>query len=828
MVIASAMLSMCSGHLLAANNLTEGSVGVTDTDEPAEFESEFLSLPDDKAKNSVNLKWFSRRGGMMPGRYRVQVKINEQIVANDETLTFRSYPEQPGRLYACLNAQKLDSWGVVVGSDSYKKNGKAEQDTGCPIGGITALVPWAAESFDFNNQILNLTVPQASLSQRARLRTQPSTWDYGMPAILMNYSYSGSQTRQGRSDFLGLNGQLNLLGWRLRSGLNLSRASQGAAVLNTQDIYAVHDYAQLGGGQFSVGKLSSGGVTGESVPFTGVMIASDEGMRQTESKGYRPAITGIADSPATVTVYQYGKAIYQKNVPAGPFSLSDFNHSGSGDVDVEVREADGRVRRFTMSDTPAINLMRRGEIAYSIAAGKMETYIRQAISPAFIQGSVSAGVGDNRSVQAGTLLSPNYQSVTIGSSVYSPLLGAFSLNTSASVMQAKKPGISYKFNWARNIGSLGISFSTAQYLLRSFYSYSEAQNRSRYEEGTESQGLRASYQLSVSLPAGSVGSFSLSGNRTEYDGQGGNIHSLVASWNRTFYDIGLSVSASYGHARNGKKDSQLYLMVSLPIGKWLGGGASRINYNASRSNGRIRHMSGYTDSAGNMSWGVSQDLSNTQNRALNLGYTGSLVSVGAGYSTGYDSESLSYNLNGGMVLHPGGVTLSPTLSMESANALVEIPGAPGVNVGTGSTDWWGRTVVGLTPYERNQVNVDMSDLPGNIDLDKTSKNIIPARGALVPLRFAALKGYRVLFTLNREKNAPVPFGAMVTLRSKDESMPISGIVGEDGQVYISGLPEKGHLTVQWGEEKSRQCEAYYALPSKSESTQLQQIKTVCS
>ncbi|MFP3339091.1 fimbria/pilus outer membrane usher protein, partial [Micrococcus sp. SIMBA_131] len=106
---------------------------------------------------------------------------------------------------------------------------------------------------------------------------------------------------------------------------------------------------------------------------------------------------------------------------------------------------------------------------------RMNTYDRQSISPAFLPGSIGTGLGDNRSVQAGTLLSPDYQSVTVGSTVYSPLLGAFSLNTSASVMQAKKPGVSYTFSWARNIGSLGLSFSTAQYLLRSFYSFSEAQ-----------------------------------------------------------------------------------------------------------------------------------------------------------------------------------------------------------------------------------------------------------------------------------------------------------------------------------------------------------------
>lgn len=826
--IASIMAALCSGYVQAEENAQERTPQGANVDAPAEFESEFLSLPDGQAKNSVNLEWFSRRGGMMPGKYRVQVKINEKVVADDEAIEFRSYPEQPGKLYACLSAEKISDWGIIVtGTDDRPREGDIEQNAPCPIGGLTALVPWSSENFDFNHQELQLTVPQASLSQRARLRTPPSAWDYGMPALLTNYSYSGTQTRQGRSDFLGLNGQLNLLGWRVRSGLNWSQASSGTGAINTQDVYAMHDYALLGGGQLSLGKLTSGGVVGDSVPFVGMMMASDEGMRGAESMASRPAITGIADSPATVTVYQYGKVIYQKNVPAGPFSLSDFNRSGSGDVDVEVREADGRTRRFIMADAPAIRLIPQGEVAYSLAAGRMTTETRQTIAPEFIQGSFARGFAGNTSLQAGALLSPAYQSVTIGSSAYSPLMGAFSLNTSASVMQTRQPGVSYQLSWARNIGTLGVSFSAARYLLRSFYSFSEAQTFDNHENGWHSAGTRASYQVSMSLPAGKIGAFSLSGNRTEYDGRAGSVQNLVASWNNTFHDIGLSLSASYGDGGRGKKDSRLFLTLSLPIGKWLGGYQTRGTYTASRNNGRISQMAGLTGSAGDLSWGVSQDLTDTQSRGLSLGYSTSLASLGMGYSTGYGSESLSWNMNGGMLLHPHGVTLARTLSMESANALVEIPGASGVGVGNGKTDWWGRTVLGLTPYDRNQVSVDMSDLPGNMELARNSKNVVPARGAVLPVRFSAISGYRVLFTLNREGKDAIPFGAMATLNNSDDTMPVSGIVGDDGQVYMSGLPEQGQLTVKWGEGQDGHCEVVWQLPPKSDVTQLHQMTTVC-
>ncbi|MDK1711704.1 FimD/PapC N-terminal domain-containing protein, partial [Serratia marcescens] len=175
------------------------------SDQALAFDSDLLNLGDGVLGPHVDLSYFAHKGGMQPGRYVVQVKVNGKMVDDGRRVNFRSFPDQPGKLYACVTAAQLAQWWGIIVTRSRKvtvnghsssggpgETGNADNDT-CPVGGVAALVPYAKEVFDFNAQLLSLTVPQASLGPASRLRTPPQMWNEGMPAILMNYNYSGSQ-----------------------------------------------------------------------------------------------------------------------------------------------------------------------------------------------------------------------------------------------------------------------------------------------------------------------------------------------------------------------------------------------------------------------------------------------------------------------------------------------------------------------------------------------------------------------------------------------------------------------------------------------------------
>ncbi|MBU9839245.1 fimbrial biogenesis outer membrane usher protein [Rahnella aceris] len=841
------------------------------------FDSDFLSMSGGSAKSHVDLSYFTHRGGMMPGIYQVQVKVNDRVVEDVRSITFRSWPDSPGKLYACVNPGMLAEWGVKSSGKAMKSvdgaaAGKGSQESGvkagatdCPVGGVTALVQWSTEAFDFNKKLLQLTVPQAALGPASMMRTSPNRWDEGIPALLMNYNYNGNrqsqsgngQNGQSGSDYLGLDGQLNLLGWRVRSGLNWQSTQGGDQSWSAQDVYVQHDYAMLRGGQFSAGRLTSDGSVVDSVQFVGMKMESDSGMLNPEFTSYRPAITGIANTPATVTVRQYGKLIYQQNVPQGPFSLADFNRNGNGDVEVEIREADGSVRRFTMSSAVTPALMTKGALGYSVSTGKYRDG-NNYLSPEFVQGNLSFGLGSNTSLLAGTLLSRDYQAVSAGGGVYSGLLGAFALTGTLSLARLSAlpresghlGGASGQFSWSRNIGEVALGFATTRYASRNYRSFSDMQQADPSDVHSSS-GQRATYQITLSRSLGAFGSLSLSGNQTEYWGGQPTQRGYTLGYNTSVHDIGMSVSAGYNTYSGGgggnssssfgraeKNDKNIAVNISLPLGKWLGGGGGvRGNYMYSRYGDRATQQAGVSGSVlnGRGNYSVSQGWGDSQNRNASMGYSSKYANFNGGYSTYGENQSWSYGMSGAVLVHPHGVTLAKQLSLDGATALIEMPGIGGVRVNGVETDWRGYAVVsGVTPYDLNKMNVDVSNLPGNVELDRSSKNMVPSRGAVVRVRFSGSLGYRVLFELSRAAGGSIPFGAVVALKGatmKDspdiQDTQHTGIVGDNGQAYLSGLPEKGTLLVSWSDGKDGRCSADYQLQPGTDVERLTQITATC-
>ncbi|MGN9541013.1 FimD/PapC C-terminal domain-containing protein [Escherichia coli] len=57
-------------------------------------------------------------------------------------------------------------------------------------------------------------------------------------------------------------------------------------------------------------------------------------------------------------------------------------------------------------------------------------------------------------------------------------------------------------------------------------------------------------------------------------------------------------------------------------------------------------------------------------------------------------------------------------------------------------------------------------------------------------------------------NKSVPFGAIVTHGENKNG----SIVAENGQVYLTGLPQSGKLQVSWGNNKNSNCIVDYKLP----------------
>lgn len=139
------------------------------------------------------------------------------------------------------------------------------------------------------------------------------------------------------------------------------------------------------------------------------------------------------------------------------------------------------------------------------------------------------------------------------------------------------------------------------------------------------------------------------------------------------------------------------------------------------------------------------------------------------------------------------------------------------------TDWRGYAILPFaTEYRENRVALNANSLADNVELNETVVTVIPTHGAIARATFNAQIGGKVLMTL-KYGNKSVPFGAIVTHGENKNG----SIVAENGQVYLTGLPQSGQLQVSWGKDKNSNCIVEYKLPEVSPGTLLNQQTAIC-
>lgn len=691
--------------------------------------------------------------------------------------------------------------------------------------------------------------------------------DYNFSA---SQTRSGSNNNGGAgSYFLSLNNGINLGSWRLRNfstwtyntptrntdSLNTS-SSRDSQQWNAINTYAERPISQIKG-LLTVGDGYTPSEVFDSVQFRGAQIASDDDMYSDQQRDFAPVIRGVANSNARVTVTQNGNVIYQTTVAPGTFEISDLNSSSlSGDLYVTVREEDGTTHGFAQGFSSVAVMQREGQMRYGLTAGQYRSSGQNSLTPRFAQGTLIYGLPLGLTLYGGGLFSDDYQALSLGSGIGLGMLGAMSADVTQSHAtidnDRRSSGESYRLRYSKGIPEIGTTVTLAayRYSTEGYYSFHDASELSSNAktintytpDGVWSTPVingrsRQSLDLSLTQRLGDVGSLSLNASRKTYWDLDNDQRTVSLNYNVTVsqvsYSLGYMLSAYPGTDR--QNDRQISFNVQLPLQDWLMGRewphSLWANYGVTRDgSGRTGQSVGLGGTAledNRLSWGASQTLasggsengvSNSNNGAVNAAYSGGRGKVSGGYSYGRDQQQLSYGVQGGIVATRYGVTLSQSLG--DTMALIRAPGAADVRVenSTGArTDWWGYTVMtNLQPYRRNKVNLDPLSAGPDVTLGINSQTVTPLRGAVVLANFSTAVGRQLLITLTRA-GKPLPFGTTVTLvkdASVVEDNALSqrmGIVGDAGQVYMSGMPDSGELDVIWAEGSDGQCRVPYRL-----------------
>lgn len=851
-----------------------------------------LSSPASRAENYFNPAFLSGDGsavadlsrfegdGQAPGTYRVDVYVNDTFLATRDVV-FNAAEKKAGSaasngddtgLTPCLTVKSLDDMGVNVAAFPALKDLAPETCTD-----VSQVIPSASTLFNFEQLRLDISIPQAAMNTQARGYIPPEQWDEGINALLLNYNFTGSDSHDrssvtGGTDhnyFLGLNGGLNIGPWRLRdySTWNYNRTPQGT----TRDWQHVSTYVERAvksvKGELTAGDTYTPSDVFDSVGIRGVQLASDDNMLPDSQRGFAPTVRGIARSNAQVTIRQNGYTIYQSYVSPGAFEITDlFPTSSSGDLTVEVKEADGSVNSYVVPYSAVPVLQREGRVKYAVSAGKYHSNSDQQDDVDLAQGTLIWGLPHGVTAYGGTQWSDNYLALALGLGVNMGDYGALSMDVTQARSEladdSTHHGQSLRFLYAKSLNNYGTNIQLLgyRYSTKGFYTLEDTTYRHMDGYSVDTQdgeehvepelsdyynlyyNKRGKAQVNISQQLGDQGAAFVTASRQSYWNTDETESLLQVGYNGNLKGISYSLSYNYSKSPGLDEADQIFAFsMSIPLSQWLSssGDSTQPSHNAyatystsTDTHGNMTQNAGISGtllSDNNLNYNVQQGYQNHGNGAsgnASLEYDGAYgqANIGYNYSGNGDYQQVNYGLSGGVVAHRHGITLSQPLG--ETNVLIAAPGASGVSVDANAgvqTDWRGYAVVPYaTTYRRNRMALDTSSLPDDVDIDDAVTSVVPTRGALVLANFKASVGARALITLTHN-GRPVPFGSSVT-RSDEGS---GSIVGDDGQVYLSGLAQEGVLTAQWGKDAGSHCTAHYTLPAKNESQPISRVTGVC-
>lgn len=780
--------------------------------ETIEFNTEVLDLED---KNNIDLKQFSRAGYIMPGTYSFTLKVNgEQF--SEVSVSFYSPEDDPQGSQACISTEMTEQLGLT---SSAKKELTWWHDGECLA---LQSLPGMQVSGDLATSSLYVSIPQAYLEYTAPDWDPPSRWDEGISALMLDYNVNGNATKSysSNSDSYALNGNgvvgVNLGVWRFRADwqgrLNHITGS-GDAVNKDFDWNRFYAYRALP-------SLAAKLVLGEdylvsnifdSFRFIGASVRSELNMLPPNLRGYAPEVTGIAKTNATVIVSQQGRVLYETQVAPGPFRIQDLSDAVSGKLDVTVEEQDGTAQSFQVDTASLPYLTRPGQIQYKFALGQPTNYLRHSEGDSFVTGEFSWGVNNGWSLFGGSLNSKNYNALSLGIGRDLLAFGALSFDITQSFARLPHMGNlnggSYRINYSKRFESIDstIQFAGYRFSERDFMSMSDFLNT--LKTGQRYGGSKELYTISLNKNFGDLGmSLYLNYNhQTYWDQPDNDYYSIMLS---KYIDIGpiknVSINLSANRSiYNGVNDDSLYLSTTFPFNN-----GANVGYSLSSSRYDTTNRATYYDRINDR---TTYQLSAGSSRKGGTGsafvtHQADVARLTANVSYMHNQYSaFGLSASGGMTLTPEGGGLHRLNTLGGTRMLVDTHGVSDVPIkGIGApitSNMFGKAVVGdVSSYYRNKAQIDLNMLPDNVDAQQSVVQATLTEGAVGYRHFAVVSGQKAMTVLRLPDGSHPPFGAQIQ-NSKGQN---TGVVGDAGSAYISGINPQSVMTVTWGEDKTCQ------------------------
>ncbi|EFH6442376.1 TPA: PefC/AfrB family outer membrane usher protein [Escherichia coli] len=732
------------------------------------------------------------------GQYVVDVVVNKERTGR-LGLNISKEDEQNNLL--CFSPEWLEKAGVMLNTDAYQD--VFDEGKGCYV---LAKKPHTLIYFDYGAQALNFNIPQAYLLSK----TDPTRWDYGVNGGRLKYYGNFNKTvHDDMNAFGNLDAAINLGRWVLSSNMNVSH-DKDKTEFTSSDLTLSTAISQVQG-DLLLGKSQTRTELFSDFNFYGAALRSNSNMRPWESRGYVPDISGIASTPSRITVKQNGYTVYSKMIPAGPYRLDDLRPMRNGDLVVTVEDESGYKTEQVYPVTTLPTLLRPGEFQYNVAMGKKNNSNEldkafHSDSGLFWLGSLDYGFSTT-TLNSAFILNDDYQAGGLGVTQMLGGLGAVSL--SANVSKAsydngeEKSGQSFSVKYAKSFTDrTDLQLLTYRYQSKGYVEFAEFNPKDIWRYGNQKSRYEArlSHRFDGTYLSGSYW-------RQDYwMREGSDTGSTLSLSTSVFDSVSVFLNGSYSkYAWSDKADYSVSLSLSVP-------------FDLKGTRHYISNSVGYTRTGGTtFNTSVSAMPTDRFNYSLSAN-AGSKGDRGASASASYAFDAIqtnmgvsrSYNKHGssqtsfsgsvsGSVLGTTETGLLFTKESSDTVGIVSIPGVEGVSVnGSMPTNSDGNTVVWLSEYSENSININMDNVPDNMEFETTSYNVVPTEKAMVYRKFGFENVLRYILRVKDAQGNYLTGGD-----AKTEQGLNAGFISNNGVLLMNMLAEPKTVSVNTGDGK--QC-----------------------
>lgn len=495
---------------------------------------------------------------------------------------------------------------------------------------------------------------------------------------------------------------------------------------------------------------NSTGAWGRGILFGGIQYGTNFAVRPDFVSVAMPSVSGKALLPSTVDIYVNNALRSRQNVNAGPFSIQNLPViTGSGEVQIVVKDLLGREQLITQSFFASPNLLREGLVDDAFEFG----WLRQNYglnsndySDPFAAATYRKGLSNRLTGEARIELK---KELTAAGMSVATSLPEMSSVVESSVAVSNASGLSPGTMASASYSYLGRRWSASARLQLNSLSFRQV--------GSDPANLPR--QIGAAQFSAPLGAGTLSVNYLRHLNQGESMTRFVNLNYSHRLAEGVFTSFTLIKPLTAGAETTLGLVLTMIFDQKHFGSTtlnrqSGINtlYTEFQQSTPRDEGTGYRLAALNGSDSSRQEASVTRNQSFGS-FQGDLVR-----QNGDVSSRLS--VQGGIDMIGGGMYFSRGL--DEGFAIVQTKGIPGVpiyleNQVVAHTNQQGRAVVSnLRPYQKNRIGIDPLTLPLEVSLGEVEKIVVPRSQGGVLIDFEVRKVRSATLTIMQADGTPLP------------------------------------------------------------------------